>query len=139
MVRYIKYTDDKLEEHEFTFMLMSRQYKSLYDVNLLNRELENRMQEQEINQSIFLSNVNLSQYSVETHFKTKIHLCKVNGITKEGIITKDIYEDITEDDNITKDDNKTKDNNKTKVNNKTKDITEDEDITTGYCKICNIR
>ena len=35
----------------------------------------------------FLSNVNLSQYSVETHFKTKIHLCKVNGITKEAIIT----------------------------------------------------
>ena len=34
-----------------------------------------------------LSNVNLSQYSVENHFKTKIHLCKVNGITKEGILT----------------------------------------------------
>ena len=53
MVRYTKYTGDNLEEHEFTFMLMSRQYKSLYDVNLLNRKIESRIQEQEINQSIW--------------------------------------------------------------------------------------
>ena len=45
----VKYT--KLEENKFTFRLMTRQYKGAHDLDLLNGELESRMQEQEMNQS----------------------------------------------------------------------------------------
>ena len=43
----------KPEEHEFrlTFRLMSRQYNQPYELDLLNGELEKRMQEKEMNQS----------------------------------------------------------------------------------------
>ena len=51
IVKYTKPTDDKLEENEFTFRLMTRQYNSAHDLDLLNGELETRMQEQEMNQS----------------------------------------------------------------------------------------
>ena len=50
-VKYTKPTDDKLEENEFTFRLMTRQYNGAHDLDLLNGELETRMQEQEMNQS----------------------------------------------------------------------------------------
>ena len=46
VVKYIKPTDDKLEENKFTFRLMTRQYIGPYDVDMLNSELETRMQEQ---------------------------------------------------------------------------------------------
>ena len=51
VVKYTKSTDDKIEENEFTFRLMTRQYNGPYDLDLLNGELETRMQEQEMNQS----------------------------------------------------------------------------------------
>ena len=51
VVKYAKPTDDKLEENEFTFRLMTRQYNGAHDLDLLNGELESRMQEQEMNQS----------------------------------------------------------------------------------------
>ena len=51
VVKYTKPTDDKLEENEFTFRLMTRQYNGAHDLDMLNRELETRMQEQEMKQS----------------------------------------------------------------------------------------
>ena len=51
VVKYTKPTDDKLEENEFTFRLMTRQHNGAHDLDLLNGELESRMQEQEMNQS----------------------------------------------------------------------------------------
>ena len=51
VVKYTKPTDDKLEENEFTFRLKTRQYNGAHDLDLLNGELESRMQEQEMNQS----------------------------------------------------------------------------------------
>ena len=51
VVKYTKPTDDKLEEKEFTFRLMTRQYNGPYDLDMLNSELETIMQEQEMNQS----------------------------------------------------------------------------------------
>ena len=50
-VKYTKPTDDKLEENEFTFRLMTRQYNGTHDLDMLNSELETRMQEQEMKQS----------------------------------------------------------------------------------------
>ena len=43
VVKYTKPTDDKLEENEFTFRLMTRQYNGAHDLDLLNGELETRM------------------------------------------------------------------------------------------------
>ena len=51
VVRYTKPTDELLEENEFTFKLITRQYIGSHDLDLLNGELESRMQEQEMNQS----------------------------------------------------------------------------------------
>ena len=51
VVKYTKPTDDKLEGNEFTFRLMTRQYNGPYDLDMLNSELESRMQEQEMNKS----------------------------------------------------------------------------------------
>ena len=51
VVKYTKPTDDKLEENEFTFRLMIRQYNGPYDLDKLNSELESRMQEQQMKQS----------------------------------------------------------------------------------------
>ena len=51
VVKYTKPTDDKLEENEFTFRLMTRQYNGPNDLDMLNSELETIMQEQEMNQS----------------------------------------------------------------------------------------
>ena len=51
VVPYTNPTDDKLEENEFSFRLMTRQYNGPYDLDMLNGELETRMQEQEMNQS----------------------------------------------------------------------------------------
>ena len=51
VVKYTKPTDDKLEENEFTFRLMTWQYNGAHDLDLLNGELDSRMQEQEMNQS----------------------------------------------------------------------------------------
>ena len=51
VVKYTKPTDDKLEENEFTFRLMTRQYNGPYDLDMLNSEVETRMQELEMNQS----------------------------------------------------------------------------------------
>ena len=51
VVRYTKPTDDKLDENEFTIRLMTRQYNGSFDLDMLNSELEPRMQEQEMNQS----------------------------------------------------------------------------------------
>ena len=54
-VRNTKPTYEKLEENEFTFRQMTRQYNGSYDnimdlMDLLNGELETRMQEQKMNQ-----------------------------------------------------------------------------------------
>ena len=46
VVRYTKPTDDKLEEIELTFRLMTRHYNGPYDLDLLSGELESRMQQQ---------------------------------------------------------------------------------------------
>ena len=51
VVRYTKPTDDKIEEIEFPFRLMTRQYNGLYDLDMLNGEQETRMKEQDMNQS----------------------------------------------------------------------------------------
>ena len=51
VVEYTKPTDDQIEENEFTFRLMTRQYNGPNDLDMLNSELETRMQEQEMNQS----------------------------------------------------------------------------------------
>ena len=51
VVKYTKPTNDKLEEKEFTFRLMTRQYNGPHDFVMLNSELEARMPEQELNQS----------------------------------------------------------------------------------------
>ena len=51
VVKYTKPTNDKLEEHEFTFRLLTRQHNGPYDLDMLNSELETRMQKQEMNQS----------------------------------------------------------------------------------------
>ena len=51
VVKYTKLTDDKLEENEFTFRLMIRQYNGPHDLDMLNGELDTRMQEQEMKQS----------------------------------------------------------------------------------------
>ena len=45
VVRYLKPTYDKIEENEFTLRLMTRQYDGPYDLDMLNGELEVRMQE----------------------------------------------------------------------------------------------
>ena len=50
-MKYTKPTDDKLQENEFTFRLMTRQYNGPYDLDMLNSEFESRMQEQEKRQS----------------------------------------------------------------------------------------
>ena len=50
-VKYTKPTDGKLEENEFTFGLMTRQYNGPHDLDMLNSELGTRKQEQEMNQS----------------------------------------------------------------------------------------
>ena len=42
VVKYTKPTDDKLEENEFTFRLMTRQYNGAHDLDLLNGELEDK-------------------------------------------------------------------------------------------------
>ena len=39
VVKYTKPTEDKLEENELTFRLMTRQYNGAYDLDLLNGEL----------------------------------------------------------------------------------------------------
>ena len=49
--RYKKPTDEQLEEKEFTVRLMTRQYNGPCDLDLLNGELETKMQEKEKNQS----------------------------------------------------------------------------------------
>ena len=51
VVNYTKPTDDKLEENKFTFRKMTRQYNGPHDLDMLNSEIETRMQEQEMNQS----------------------------------------------------------------------------------------
>ena len=51
IVNYTKPTDDKLEENEFTFRLMTRPYNGPQDLDMLNSEQETRMQELEMNQS----------------------------------------------------------------------------------------
>ena len=51
VVKYTKPTDDQIEENEFTFRLMTRQFNGPNDLDMLNSELETRMQEQEMNQS----------------------------------------------------------------------------------------
>ena len=51
VVMYTKPTDDKLEENEFTFRLLTRQYNGPHDLDMLNSELDIRMQDQEMNQS----------------------------------------------------------------------------------------
>ena len=51
VVKYTNPTDDKLEENEFTFRLITRQYNGPHDLDMLNSLLETRMQEQEMNQS----------------------------------------------------------------------------------------
>ena len=51
VVMYTKPTDEKLEENEFTFRLMTGQYNGPHDLDMLNIELETRMQEREMNQS----------------------------------------------------------------------------------------
>ena len=40
VVIYTKLTDDKIEEHEFTFRLMTRQYNSPIDLDKLNNEIK---------------------------------------------------------------------------------------------------
>ena len=51
VIKHIKTTDDKLEENEITFSLMTRQLNGPYDLDMMNRELETRMHEQEMKQS----------------------------------------------------------------------------------------
>ena len=51
VVKYTKPTDDQIEVNEFIFRLMTRQYNGPNDLDILNSELETRMQEQEMNQS----------------------------------------------------------------------------------------
>ena len=46
VVKYTKPTNDKIEENEFTFRLLTRQYNGARDLDFLNGELETRMQEQ---------------------------------------------------------------------------------------------
>ena len=53
VVRCTKATDDKSEEHQFTFGLMSRKYNSPYDLGLLNGEQKTRRQEQDMNHSVW--------------------------------------------------------------------------------------
>ena len=48
-VKYAKPSDDQQEEHEFKIRLMTRQYNGPYDLDMLNSDLETRMQE--MNQS----------------------------------------------------------------------------------------
>ena len=42
-VKYTKPTDDKLEENEFTFRLMTRHHNGAHNLDFLNEELETRM------------------------------------------------------------------------------------------------
>ena len=51
VVKYTKPTDDQLEENEISFRLMTRQNNGPNDWDMLNSELETRLQEQEMNQS----------------------------------------------------------------------------------------
>ena len=51
VVKYTKPTDDKLEENEFTFRLMTRQYNGPHELDMLKSELKTGMQEQDMNQS----------------------------------------------------------------------------------------
>ena len=51
VVKYTKPTEDKLEENELIFRLMTRQYNGPHDLDMLNSELETRKREQEMNQS----------------------------------------------------------------------------------------
>ena len=52
VVKYTKPTDedDKLEENKFKFRLMTGQYNGPHDLDMLNSELETRMQEKKMNQ-----------------------------------------------------------------------------------------
>ena len=43
VVNYTKSTDDKIEEHEFTFRLMTRQNNSPIDLDEFNNELKNEL------------------------------------------------------------------------------------------------
>ena len=49
--KYTTSADDKLEEHEFRFRLMTTQNNGPYELDIINSELKNKMQEQEMNQS----------------------------------------------------------------------------------------
>ena len=69
VVKYTKPTDDKLEENEFTFRLMTRQYNGAHDLDLLNGELETRKQEQEMNQSGW----NMQRFIRRTMFKHRFY------------------------------------------------------------------
>ena len=53
VVKYTKPTDDKLEEDEFTFRLMTRHYNGPHELDMLNSELDIRLQEQERDQSVW--------------------------------------------------------------------------------------
>ena len=53
VVKYTKPTDNKLEENKVTFRLMTRQYNGPHDLYMFNSELETRIQEQEMNQSVW--------------------------------------------------------------------------------------
>ena len=51
VVKYTKPTDDKLEENEFTFRLMTRQHNGPCDLDMFNSELKTKIEEQEMKQS----------------------------------------------------------------------------------------
>ena len=72
VVRYTKPTDEKLEENEFTFRLMTGQNNGPYDMDLLNGELETRLQEQEMNQSLW----SLQRFIKRTMY---VHRCYPSG------------------------------------------------------------
>ena len=51
VVKYTQTTVEKLEKHEFTFRLMTRQYNSPKNLENLNHDFKNKKREQELNQS----------------------------------------------------------------------------------------
>ena len=69
VVKYTKPTDDKIEENEFTFRLMTRQYNGPYDLDILNGELEPRMQQREMN----LSGWSMQRFIIRTMYLLRFY------------------------------------------------------------------
>ena len=77
VLRYTKPSNDKLEENEFTFRLMTRQYNVPYDLDMFNCEHETIIQEHEMKQSDW----SMNRFVKRTMYKHRFY--PTGGCTNE--------------------------------------------------------